>query len=178
MVYLLRMTRCAALLAGAFLVLAGCGYEFVRHRASGGEAHSVALSTLRNDSLERGYELTVSDAIRREFLRRGALRMVGDASAADVVISGRINPVRVAPQAFSSILQTLEYEVFVSVDLEIERREGADVTVWPGALRVSEFYTASPDVEASRKNREEALRRVAGILAARVHDSVSESLRP
>ncbi|MFB3066498.1 MAG: beta-ketoacyl synthase N-terminal-like domain-containing protein [Planctomycetota bacterium] len=46
----------------------------------------------------------------------------------------------------------------------------------PNALRTSEIYLASGDVESSRKNREEALRRLSSVLAGRVHDALDREL--
>ncbi len=45
------------------------------------------------------------------------------------------------------------------------------------ALQEAEYYLASADVEAMRKNRDEAIRRVAGVLAQRVHDTLFEAVR-
>ena len=46
------------------------------------------------------------------------------------------------------------------------------------ALTESERYLASADVEVARTNKQEALRRLAGLLAARVHDSIYEDVEP
>ena len=47
-----------------------------------------------------------------------------------------------------------------------------DRSVHNSALTGTELYLASADLEAGRKNRREALRRVADVLAARVHDAL------
>jgi hypothetical protein len=44
-------------------------------------------------------------------------------------------------------------------------------------LTDTERYLASADVEAERKNRGEAVRRVAAVLASRYFDRVSEALQ-
>lgn len=155
--------------------LAGCGYELVRHadaRSVAG-APTIAVATLRNDSVEPGYELEVTDAILREILRRGALAVVDDPDRADFVLSGRVEPIDTRARTFSSIVLALEYELRVTVDLRLRRPDGSEVELPPDLLTETEFYTASPDVEALRKNRQEALRRVASVLATRVHDALS-----
>ena len=40
------------------------------------------------------------------------------------------------------------------------------------SLRETEIYLASADLEAGRKNRDEALRRISGLIAARVYDAI------
>ena len=45
----------------------------------------------------------------------------------------------------------------------------------PNALRESERYLASADAEVTRTHREEAIRRLAGLLAARIHDAFFET---
>jgi hypothetical protein len=91
------------------------------------------------------------------------------------VLSGRVNPIDTNARSFDSIVLALEYEVRVSLDLSVAKRDGSEYTLPPQTVRASERYTASADVEALRKNREEALRRIATLLASRVHDTLSES---
>ena len=45
-------------------------------------------------------------------------------------------------------------------------------------LEGTERYLSSADVEAERKNRDEAVRRVAAVLASRYFDRISEALQP
>jgi outer membrane lipopolysaccharide assembly protein LptE/RlpB len=165
----------SSLVLAAALALAGCGYEFVRYRTAPGDLRSVAVRPLRNDSVDAGYGRTVTDAILREILRRGALRVAADSADADLVLSGRVNPIDTNARSFDSIVLALEYEVRVSLDLTVAKRDGSEYTLPSETVKASERYTASADVEALRKNREEALRRVATLLASRVHDSLSES---
>ena len=44
------------------------------------------------------------------------------------------------------------------------------------ALSETEIYVASADVEATRKNRQEAIRHLSRVIAGRVADSLSQSL--
>ena len=63
--------------------------------APGGRcAQRWRLPTLRNDSYEPGVELLVADALRREFLRRGAFQLTDDPAAADLVVSGSVLPIQ------------------------------------------------------------------------------------
>lgn len=164
----------AVVLAG--LPLVACGYQMVRYDGGLGEVRSVAIPTFANDSYEPGVEYTVSDALRREFLRRRGVRLVEDPGAADLVLSGRVEDVSVSGRSFSSVLLALEYQLTVDLQLRATLRDGSEVPLDTRALRESERYLASADVQAQQKNREEAVRRVAGVLAGRVYDGLAEAL--
>jgi RNase P/RNase MRP subunit p29 len=165
-------------LLGVFPVAAGCGYSLVRYQGGLGEVHSVAVDTPSNDSSEPGLGLMVADALRSEFLRRQAARVVEDPARADLVLGGRVLPFRARGLAYSSVALVLEYEVTLEVELRATRPDGSVVPIDGRALRETERYLASADVEALRKNRQEALRRAASVVAGRVVDALQETLTP
>lgn len=159
--------------------VAGCGYQLVDYaRPEDGRARRVALPTLRNDSYEPGVELLVADALRREFLRRGAFQLTEDPEAADVVVSGSVRPLLTSSTSFSSVVMALEYQVNLTLVLQAKRADGSEVALDRRSLSETERYLASADVNALRRNREEALRRIASVLAVRVHDEVFEVAAP
>ena len=170
--------RSAAAFSCVLLLLSGCGYGMVRYGGGLGEVRTVAIDTPRNDSYEAGIEFVVADALRREFLRRRAPRVVKDPDAADLVLSGSVLPIRAGSRSFSSVVQALEYEVVLEVDLQARRSDGSEVPIDRRAMRESERYLASADSEALRKNRSEALRQAANLMAGRVYDALYESLAP
>lgn len=173
------MRRRAASLAAACLLLggaSGCGYQLVRYGGSLGDVRTVAVRTPTNESFEPGIEFVVADALRREFLRRGAARLTDDPAQADLVLTGRVLPIRTAGRSFSSVVLALEYEVTLRLDLTARRRDGSELGIDGSALRETERYLASADVEATRKNRQEALHRLSAVLAGRVHDSLDQAL--
>lgn len=170
-----RGARVAGVVAALVIAFApGCGYRLA---GSGvGEADSIAIRTPQNESFEPGVEYVVADALRRELLRRASSALVEDPARADVVVSGRILPVGGRAQSFSSAILGREREVVLVLDLEVIRRDGTALAIPPGALRESERYLTSADIEAQRKNRDEALRRLAAVLATRFFDEVGEAL--
>jgi hypothetical protein len=170
-----RWLAALVLIAGA---LPACGYQLVSYARPDAGSRTLALPTLRNDSYEPGVELLVSDALRREFLRRGAFRLTDDPAAADLVLSGSVLPIETSSTSFSSVVLALEYQVSLALELAARRRDGSEIPLDRRSLRETERYLASADVEALRRNREEALRRVAGLLAVRVHDEVFELVAP
>jgi len=94
------------------------------------------------------------------------------------VIGGAVLPVAWSSRSFSSVNLAIEYEVTLRLRLEVTRPDGEKLALDPTALTESELYLASSDVEVMRKNREEALRRVADALAERVHDVLVETAAP
>ena len=117
----------------------------------------------------------VADALRRELLRRAGAELVEDAGGADWVVGGRVLPLEIAPASFSPVRARARVPAARSrSSLRAARRDGREMTGDPRALRESERYLASADAEAQRKNRDEALRRVSRLLAARFHDRLDE----
>jgi hypothetical protein len=168
-------------LAAALALLAGgcfAGYQIVRYENALGDLRTVAIQGLANESFEPGVEAIVSDALVGEFLRRGALELVDDETAADLRIHGAVEDVQIQSRTFSSIQFALEYAVTLRLRLDVTRRDGSKVDVDERTLQESELYFASADVETMRKNREEAMRRVASIIASRLHDSLFERALP
>jgi len=154
----------------AATLLAGCGYRVLRYGSD--RSLSVAIVTLENDSVEPGIELTVTRALRQEFLRQGGPSLVSDPGRADFVIRGRVHPLETYSDSFSTVALAVEYQVRLTLSLEVRAPGGGSVDVDRAALTGTELYLASPDVEAGRKNRREALQRIADVLAARVHDAL------
>jgi hypothetical protein len=172
------VVRSGVCLLVAALLVSGCGYRFVGAKSGLGDVRSVAVDTPRNDSFQSGVEFLIADALRRELLRRGGADLSDDPDAADLVISGRVRGVSSRATSLSSVVLALEYEVTLDLELAARRRDGRALEDVFGALSGSERYLSSADAEAERKNRVEALRRVAAVVAARYFDGLSESLRP
>jgi outer membrane lipopolysaccharide assembly protein LptE/RlpB len=170
------VVRGALLVVLCAWLVAGCGYAFVRYDGGLGEVRSVAVDTPRNDSYEPGVEFVVADALRREFLRRHGVRLVEDPAGADLVISGRVLPIRSNSRSFSSVILALEYELTLALELHATKADGSELAIDPRATSETERYLASADVEALQKNRQEALRRAAALLAGRVYDALYETL--
>jgi hypothetical protein len=168
------------LLALAIILLAGfgCGYKFIDYSEPIADLGSVAIQTFENESYEPGVEFVVADALRREFLRRGAVSVVDDASDADLVVSGTVEPIVTRARSFSSIALALEWEVTLQLAVYTERSGGIRTRLDGDATLATERYLASADIEATRKNRDEALRTMASDLAAHVHDMLYELYLP
>jgi len=165
----------ACLLFSLALATVSCGYRFVTGKAGLPGVGSVAIATPENESFEPGLEFVVADALRKELLRRGGARLVESLDRADLVITGRVAGLRAQARSHTSTYFALEYGITLEVELDSQRGDGEDLAV-QRRLVETERYLSSADVEAERKNRGEAIRRVAAVLASRYFDRVSEAL--
>jgi hypothetical protein len=155
------------------LILAGCGYTQVGG-AGARMLGRVAVHTPENRSGHTGLELVVSDALRREVLRRPGAQLVEDEASADWVVTGRVMALRIEPASLSPVVLTLEYQAQVSLELTARARDGREVKGDSNELRDTERFLSSGDAEAQRKNRDEALHRVSRVIAARFLDHLDE----
>lgn len=174
-----RSTRVVLACTAALVVtgLAACGgYQWVRKSTALGSVSRVAVPMLQNHSFEPGIEVLMTEALRREFQRNGGASVVADPGQADLVLTGTVVDLRTSPRSFSSVAFALEYQVEMQVTLSARLADGEAVALPSAALYEWELYLTSADVEAERKNREEALRRLSGVIAARVHDALAYRL--
>jgi hypothetical protein len=174
-----RVLRPTVLALAAFAVLGiwGCsGYHVVRTDTALGPVHRVAVPTLANHSFEPGIEMMITEALRREFQRGGGAAVVADPMQADLVLTGTVLDLVTTARSFSSVAFGLEYQVELRLALTAKRSDGSVIVLPAGAMREWELYLTSSDVEAERKNRDEALRRVASVLAERTREFLSDRL--
>ncbi len=162
-----------------FLVVAsfGCGYHVVGRSGSLDGIQRVTIQTFQNSSFEPGYELEMTEAFLQEFHRRGTVELVTDPSQADLVLTGRVLPLHTDDDTYSSSSLALEYSLDVKVEISAVLKDGTKVTLGPGTFKESELYLASADIEAARKNKKEALRKVASSLAGQVHDALIQRFK-
>ncbi|MDJ0786086.1 MAG: LPS assembly lipoprotein LptE [Myxococcota bacterium] len=168
------MVRLGLALALALGLSSGCGYQVVRYENALPDVQRVAIQAFENDTFEPEIDRIFADSLQREFLRRGSLRLVDDPEVADLVVQGIISELNIISRSFSSISFALEYEVRMRLLVVVAQKDGTVLELDTNALQDSELYLASADVEVARTNREEALRRLSGVLASRIHDSIFE----
>lgn len=173
-----KRVHCLWLVACLLLFgVTGCSYRLVRYEGALGALRTIAIAPIENSSYEPGLDLVVTEALLQEFLRRKALTVVDDVEQADLVISGQVLPVRTVSRSFSSSVMALEYETTIQLALQVKQK-GVEAPITLRDLQESEIYLASADLGVTRKNRDEALRRIAVLLAGRSHDLLYEQLAP
>jgi hypothetical protein len=166
----LRTAARIALLLSLGLAHAACGYRLAAGDLK--DVGSVAVVTPKNETAEPGIEFVVADVLRRELLRRSDAQLAEKPESAGVVVRGRVVRLETSTRAFSSVVLALEYEAVLELELRADR--DGEALVAPVTLQDSERYLASSDVEAQRRNRDEAVRRVASVLASRFIDRVGD----
>jgi len=175
-------------LFSVLLLTASCGYQSQLAGSRGGASTAlngayeqptrVAVLGLRNDSPEPWLDHIVADAVRREIGSRAAFDLRNDPQTAELVVRGRIRPLDTKSQSFSRFVSALEYGLTLQLDLEVVLASGNVVRLDSTTLTESDVYLASPDIEVTRTNRLEALRRLSDILASRLADSIEMLERP
>jgi len=150
-----------------------CAYRFAGH---GSERVPVAVPTLANDSLEAGIELMLGAALRRELAGSGRFELVEKTRDDGYAVRGRVADVETVGRTFTPGVRALEYTVTVQLELTVSGPGGQSIAIDPFAQQATEVYLASTDVQLGRKNRDEALRRLAGMLAARIRRELEREL--
>lgn len=183
-----RLSRGFVLVAAMLLIsIPGCGYRPIlsgpaaASRDSGQGADRpvrIVVIALRNDSPEPWLGRILDDAMRREMGARATFDLVEDPDRADVVLQGRVRPLETRSQSFSRFVAALEYSVTLALDLEVQRSSGDAIRLDGEMLSETEVYLASADIEVTRTNRLEALRRISDLLAGRVADSIEIMEKP
>ncbi len=138
----------------------------------------IAVLALRNDSPEPWLDRILADAMRREIGARSALEFVNDPDRADLVVRGRIRPLNLRSESFSQFVSAVEYGLTLQLDLEVVLASGNVVRLDSRMLSESDVFLASPDIEVTRTNRLEVLRRLSDVLASRLADSIELLERP
>jgi len=138
----------------------------------------ITVVALRSDSPEPWLDRIVTDALRREVGGRARLRLTDDIENAELEVRGRIRPLETVSRSFSSFVAALEYSLTLALDLEVHLASGDVIKLDPTMLSETESYLASPDVEVTRTNRLEALRRLSDQIASRVADTIELIERP
>ncbi|MBY0401179.1 hypothetical protein K2X89_12850 [Myxococcota bacterium] len=136
------------------------------------ERARVTVVGLRSDSPEPWLDRIVTDALRREVDGRARLVLIEDPSHAAMQLRGRIRPLDITSRSFSSFVAALEYSLTLALDLEVRLANGDVVELDSAMLSETDSYLASPDIEVTRTNRLEALRRMSDLLATRVADAI------
>ena len=143
------MMRTLPKLALAF-VLASCGYHL-----EGGqwglppEVQSLSVGKIENRSREYGLEKLFAFALEREIVARRQLRWEPRPERGDAVLTGTIRNLTVRPVAFNSRDEAMQYEVVLTVDLDLRRSRDGQVLWQAKGFRIEGEYASSPSVVVS-----------------------------
>jgi len=159
------------LLLGA-LLLSGCGYQ-VRGRETNlaPEIHSVAIPIFANRTDQTGIETDVTQALAAKFISTKQLA-VTTRNSADALLSGTVISFSASPVAVATSTQvSTEYRATVIVEFSFQTLRDGRVLF---REEISEWrnYPVVSDLNATELNKWEAIRRIAALLAERVHERV------
>ena len=124
------------------VVLCGCGYQLAgksTHLPAG--ITSLAIPTFRNQTLEPGIEVPLTQSFLREFMFDGRVKVLSPREA-DTILEGSIKNFRIRSVSYNESGLVQEYEVVITVDLTLTKSSGE--TVWKeNNLTEVRWYRAS-----------------------------------
>jgi outer membrane lipopolysaccharide assembly protein LptE/RlpB len=154
------------------LAATGCGYHLAgRDNPLLDGINTIAVPYFRNDSFEAGAEAVFTRAFADEFIQSKRLRVVS-IDAADVILRGTIKTVREEIISYNKNDKAMEYRVYVTLDLALEKRDTGEVLWKRKRLKHSEEYQVSNDIMVTESDKKVALEKVAKDLAKRAEESI------
>lgn len=169
----MKKTIVVLFLAFAGLAFGGCGY----HRArldnpllSGYQ--TIAIPYFKNKTFEPGAEKIFTDAFMREFIESRRFKIVSEHEA-DVILYGTVKNLKEESVAQNRNDKTLEYLLYMTLDLRLEERATGKV-LWKrkGMRHVEDYPIYENDIQLSETAKRASLKKIAADLAERSHDSI------
>jgi hypothetical protein len=170
----------AAVLLTLFLIHPGCGYHFrPGGEPMGIEIRSLAIPLMTSTSSYGGFEADFTRIIRDEFISHGRVPVVGTEEAG-AVLTGSISHITTRPLTYDTVEQTVggrtvthettssrKMKVRLDVSL-VDRSTGRSIWHDP-AMEEEVRFDVTPDPLLNRYNRQQALIKIAGLLAKRIY---------
>jgi outer membrane lipopolysaccharide assembly protein LptE/RlpB len=169
------MTRrvITALILGAALILAGCGYHL---KGAGLEApegvETMAIPVLKNRTAEPNIENTFTGDLIYEFTRSKIVGIV-DESQADAVLTGVIQSLDVSTVSHTRAYDSDVQRVKVKLDLKLKKADGTVLWAVKG-ISDNESFQVSDDKRVTEFNKTEALGLISERIAEKVHTRIFE----
>ena len=120
-----------------------CGYQFAGTAPLPQGIRSVSFAEFSNHTLEAGVEKELQWAIEREFRTRRNIRVT---DTGEGVVSVQLQRLDLRPFSFDRRDQVLEYELVLALDIQLTDRGSGKVLWQADGLRVTEYYSAIPQV--------------------------------
>lgn len=158
-----------------FLVglLSGCGYRFAeRSDALPSWIQTVYVAPFANKSNEFQLSSWITEDLRREFLRGGALRLA-ERDEADVIIEGEVRKVEVSGLSFLSYDKAVERRINVECAVRMkDRRTGRILWQTANLVRDEGFLTGRDNMESDAL-KADASRKLSRYLAEIIYHRVT-----
>jgi len=158
---------CGEILLVFFLVvLCACGYQLAgksTHLPTG--VTSLAIPTFRNQTLEPGIEVPLTQSFLREFMFDGRVKVLSPKEA-DTILEGSIRNFRIRSVSYNESGLVQEYEVVVTVDLTLTKSSGE--IVWKeNNLTEVRWYRASFGGVINEASKNSAVQELGKFMAER-----------
>jgi outer membrane lipopolysaccharide assembly protein LptE/RlpB len=154
------------------LAAAGCGYRLAgRDNPLLGGINTIAIPYFKNETFEAGAESVFTRAFADQFIQSKRLQVVS-VDRAEVILRGTIKTIREEIISYNKNDKAMEYRVYVTLDLALEKRDTGEVLWKRKRLRHNEEYQVSNDIMVTETGKNVALEKVAKDLAKRVEESI------
>lgn len=162
----------AQLLLLVLVGVAGCGYHLSGAKADLPEGiKTVAVPPFENRTLEPDLGVVMAEAMQREILRRGMVK-IAPSDKADAVLTGRIDNIKLTPVGYDSRGFTTAYQVRVEVSARLVQ---GGKTIWSiNKLVENEEIKVDSSIPDDLTRREKVLVGVAEDVAEQIHISMVE----
>ena len=161
--------------------LSGCGYHFVAVKDSlPGGVKSVFIPTFQNQTKEAGIENTFTSALRNEFIKSKAIRVL-DRDQAEGEIVGKV--MQLSLEATSHQEKNLEergtkilareYSASVTVEISLVRKKDQKI-IWSRTLSDSRRYSSAEDLLINETKQREAFDKISVYMMEQAHDQMFE----
>lgn len=166
--------RTPRILVCLLLLAAGCGYQPVGAGSLPEETQRLYVAPLTNGTFRPGLQGLVGAAILRRLQQTGQVHLASQETA-NAVLGGSLTAYENTPIAFDSTDVGHRFRVRIIFAMQVTERGGEKVLL-KEEIAGEAFYTTGTDVVGTRSAEEEADRRAAQDLAARVVAGLMEGL--
>ena len=105
-------------IAVLILALPGCGYRLANKKLNNGSGQTIAVPTFANRTTTYRIEQRITEAVRRELIRRTRFKVVTDESA-DVVVAGEVLSYIAVPVLFNQQGRGSAYSILVDLNVRM-----------------------------------------------------------
>ncbi len=163
---------CKWIILTSVLISAGCGYRLAgKDNPMLAGINTIAVPYFKNDTFEAGIESVFTNVFANEFINSKRLQVV-NIDQADVILRGTIKNFREQIISYNQDKKALEYRVFVSLDLRLEKRDTGEVLWKRKRLTDNEEYQVSSYITVTQADKTVAVEKIAQDLAQRVYESI------
>ena len=99
-------------------ITSGCAYRLAGKRFNNGEGKTIAIPTFVNRTTTYRIEQRISEAVRREFIRRTRYKVVPEESG-DVVVNGEVLTYVAVPIIFNQQGRGSSYSILVDLNVRL-----------------------------------------------------------